>query len=272
VSRAREILVDAGAQAGIRGYNVGMLWMVACSDAVEVSGKVLDTWGNPVRDATVVIEGIVERHHGDSAGKFVIETERTDLSRVAAGKQGYIKEILPLSRVADGEGWQPLTFHLYPDPPRPGFYGIGSTAYVVADARPVRLLATDTESYAGIEDAPEAVLPVGKLEFVYSTPLRRSELAQLNLRLSRLRFVEAGTMKGPLGRQAVAVNLWVAADDVPFDLEALPTHDDYLVRTRDALEEGTYAFHAHNLLAEKDETRLRMLPREQQAAWVFEVR
>lgn len=180
--------------------------------------------------------------------------------------------MLPLSRAEGGEGWQPLSFHLYPDPPRPGFYGIGSTAYVAADARPVRLLATDNESFAGIEDSPEAVLPVGKLEFVYSTPLRRSELAQLNLRLSRLRFVESGTMRGPLGRQAIAVNLWVAAADVPFDLEALPTADDYLVRARDIVAEGTYAFHAHNLLAETDEVRLRMLPREQQAAWAFEVR
>jgi hypothetical protein len=78
-------------------------------------------------------------------------------------------------------------------------------------------------------------------------------------------------VKGVLGAMDATVNLWVAADDVPFDLRALPSRDDYLITTRAGLEPGVYAFHAQDVLNEEDERVLMNLPKEMQVAFPFEV-
>jgi hypothetical protein len=248
------------------------LLLVACSDTRVLAGEVRDVWGNPVADATVVIEGVVERHHSDSAGRFSIDTEGP-VTRVMAGKDGYIKdiEVVP-APLEEGGDLAPVHFALYPEPEQPGFYGIGPKEYIHLEARRIRVVGTELKHYAGVQDAAEQALTGGQpASFVFSSTLRSSELARMNLHLSKLEFVDHTAVKGVLGAMDATVNLWVAAEEVPFDLKALPARDAYLITTREAVGPGMYAFHAQDVLNEEDERILMNLPKEMQVAFSFEV-
>lgn len=247
------------------------LLLLACADTKSVTGTVNDVWGNPITDATVVIEGVVERFHTNSSGRFEIETG-SKVSRVLVGKEGYIKGVVETELAAeDAESYPPLSFQLYPKPPKPGFYGVGRAGYVPLDAARVRIVGSDVRHYAGVREVPAEKLRSGKVRFVFQTTLRPSEIAQMNLHLSRLEFVDKTPMKGILGTDTVTVNLWVAHEEVPFDLSQLPAESEYLLATREPLGAGVYAFHTQDILNEVDERVIMNLPKERQVAFPFEV-
>lgn len=248
-----------------------LMLLLACADTRTVSGTVTDVWGNPIADATVVIEGVVERYHTDSAGVFAIETGQP-VRRLLVGKDGYIKSVAEAAEPADEEAdYDPLKFKLYPKPPKPGFYGVGRKGYIPLDAARVKVVGSEMRHFAGVREIPEEHLPPGKVSFVFQTTLRPSELAQMNLHLTRLAFVDHTSMKGLLGEEAVTVNLWTAESEVPFDLTELPAPNEYLIESRGDLAKGVYAFHALDILNEPDQAVILNLPKERQVAFPFEV-
>lgn len=248
-----------------------LLLLLACSGGRTLTGRVQDVWGKPVPEATVVIEGVVERFHADAHGRFEIPTE-APVKRAMAGKEGYIKEVADVPAIAEDADYSPLTFTLYPQPEKPGFYAIGPTAYIEVPAQRIRMVATELRHFAGVREMPDEALPAARpAQFVFTSMLRPSELARMNLHLSKLAFINHASVKGVLGPEQATVNLWVADTEVPFDLESLPSRDDYLIRTRAALEPGVYAFHAQDVLNEEDERVLLNLPKEMQVAFPFEV-
>ncbi len=250
---------------------IALLLLVACSGPRMLEGQVVDIWGKPVPAATVVIEGVVARYNADGEGKFSIPTD-APVRRAMAGKDGYIKEVADLPEIAEEADYAPLTFTLYPEPSKPGFYAIGATAYIEVPAQRIRMVATELKHFAGVRDMPSEGLASGKnAKFVFTSMLRPSELARMNLHLSKLMFVNKASVKGVLGPTEATVNLWVAESEVQFDLESLPSRDDYLITTREGLPAGVYAFHAQDVLNEEDERVLLNLPKEMQVAFPFEV-
>jgi hypothetical protein len=250
-----------------------MIWLLllACADTRAVRGAVTDVWGNPIADATVVLEGIVERYNTDGSGHFDIETAQP-VRRILVGKDGYIKGVAePEAPVEEDADYNPLKFKLYPKPPKPGFYGVGRNGYVPLDAAKVKVVGSEVRHYAGVREIPAEHLAAGKARFVFQTTLRPSEISQMNLHLSRLVFVDKTPMKGLLGEEAATVNLWTAEEEVPFDLTEMPAENEYLIETREALEPGVYAFHALDILNETDQQVILNLPRERQVAFPFEV-
>lgn len=249
------------------------LLLMACSGERTVSGHVLDVWDKPIDNATVVIEGVVERHYSGASGAFTIQVpEDQAVARVMAGRDGYIREILEVPAVAEGEPYAPLTFHLYPEPENPGFYGVGRSAYVHLSTARVTLVGTELRHYTGIKEIPAEALPSGTTRFVFSSTLRSSELSRMNLHLSRLDFVDHTRLKGILGPIDATVNLFVSAEEIPFDLKSLPSRDDYLIVTRAPLTTpGIYAFHAQDVLNEEDPRVILNLPKEMQVVFPFEV-
>ena len=246
------------------------LLVVACSRPPVLTGTVVDVWGKPVGDASVVIEGVVERYRTDAAGHFEVHPSGP-VTRVMAGKQGYVKAVVDAPQRAPDADWPPLTFTLFPEPETPGFYGVGPAAYVPLEPARIRLVGTELRHYAGVRDVPEGALSAGPARFVFSSTLRPAELSRMNLHLSRLRYVAHTRVKGILGAVDATVDLWVADADVPFDLTQLPSRDDYLIVPREPLAEGVYAFHAQDVLNEPDERVLQALPKEMQVAFPFEV-
>ncbi len=250
---------------------IAFLLLAACSSQRMLEGRVQDVWGQPVSDATVVIEGVVERFHADDHGRFSIPTE-APVKRAMAGKEGYIKEVSDLPEIDEKADYSPLTFTLYPEPEKPGFYAIGPTAYIAVPAQRIRMVATELRHFAGIREIPDQALAAARpAKFVFTSMLRPSELARMNLHLSKLAFVNHAAIKGVLGPTEATVNLWISDSEVPFDLESLPSRDDYLITTRAALDPGVYAFHAQDVLNEEDERVLMNLPKEMQVAFPFEV-
>jgi len=276
-----------------------LVLLAACTeDTRTITGVVKDIWGAPVPEATVVVEGVVERYYTDSSGAFSIALPATSLTlrteagasspeapagpdaalagrtgvRVLVGKDGYIKEQEFTPEVEADAAFTPLAFSMYPQPEQPGFYAVGRDAYVSIGHQRIQMVGTDTMHYSGIQDIPEEALPAGKVEVLFSTRLRPSEISQMNLHLSRLEFVEKGKVKGLFGPESDTVNLWVAGEDSPFDLVGLGTREDYLLTTREPLKPGMYAFHAHDILHEEDERVLYSLPKEQVVAFPFEVK
>lgn len=249
------------------------MWVlfIACSSPRYLEGHVEDIWGKPVPEATLVIEGVVERYYADANGKFSIPTEAV-VKRAMAGKDGYIKEVADLPEIAEDADYSPLTFTLYPEPEKPGFYAIGSTAYIEVPSQRIRMVATELRHFAGIRDIPASGLPSKRpAKFVFTSMLRPSELKRMNLHLSRLTFVNHTAIKGVLGPTDATVNLWISEAEVAFDLESLPSRDDYLITTREPLDAGVYAFHAQDVLNEEDERVFMNLPKEMQVAFPFEV-
>lgn len=245
--------------------------LIGCASQRVLEGHVQDIWGQPVPDATVVIEGVVARYHADDNGVFSIPTD-APVKRAMAGKEGYIKEVADLPEIAEEADYTPLTFTLYPEPSKPGFYAVGTTAYIEVPAQRIRMVATELRHFAGVREIPDEGLPAAKpATFVFTSMLRPSELARMNLHLSKLTFVNHASVKGVLGPTNATVNLWVSEAEVPFDLESLPSRDDYLISTRDPLTPGVYAFHAQDVLNEEDERVLLNLPKEMQVAFPFEV-
>ena len=127
--------------------------------------------------------------------------------------------------------------------------------------------------FAGVDAGVRKLLSFSEqgATFVFSSTLRASELSRMNLHLSRLDFVDHTRVKGVLGAMDATVNLWVAAEDIAFDLKALPARDAYLITTREPVLAGMYAFHAQDVLNEEDERVLLNLPKEMQVAFPFEV-
>ena len=238
-----------------------------------IEGKVADIWGNPIDGATIVVRGITERYQSNLRGDYAIEIPQdVKVTEVMAGKSGFIKSIVEVAPPNEGQPYEKVLFKLYPEPESPGFYAVGPKSYVHLKTAHLFMVGTELKHHIGIRETPDASLSTSLKEFVFTSTLRPSELAQMDLHLSRLDFISHTNIKGVLGAADATVNLFVAVEEIPFDLKALPSKDDYLIKLRNPLVSGTYAFHAQNVLNEYDYRKIMDLPKEMQVVFPFEIR
>ncbi len=249
------------------------LALVGCGGPT-LEGRVVDPWGHKIADATVTVEGVAEEMITDEAGSFEIETERGATLTLMAGAEGYIKstEIVRVPRSKNVDLPAPEIL-LYPDPEQPGFYAVDAEGYNRLDEQPVKTVGTELTSFTGVPDTgSHALPPQDQLRVVFATNLRRADIARLDLRLTRVEFVEKRPIKDVYGETEVTVNLWVPKEDVPFDLTGLASATDYLITSRGALPPGAYAFHIQGVLTDPDVHHLERMPREMRVAYPFEIR
>jgi hypothetical protein len=233
------------------------LLLAACADGPALEGTVVDVWGHPVGDANIVVEGIVARHETDRTGHFHI-TLPSEATRVIAGKQGYIKQALDLPPLSAEGHLAPVTFSLFPAPPVPGLYAVGTDGYL----RILNGAVRTAESLVGIDDVPGDPMAAPS-RFLLRSTLRPAEIDQLDLQLSRMKRVD----RVKSGRASTTVGLWVRDAPVPFELTALPTRDDYVLAPVMPLTPGVYAFHANGVL----DLKMPDLARDLQLVFPFEV-
>jgi len=248
--------------------------LVAGCGGPSLEGTVVDPWERKLADATVTIEGVAEEQHTDDSGVFTLKAERGASLNLLAVAEGYIRSSLTV-RVPRSENVdlpQPKIV-LYPDPGGPGFYAIGSDGYERLDTQAVHSVGTDLSSFTGISDTGPTGVPGGApMRVVFETTLRRADISRLDLRLTRLEFVDHRTIKDVYGDSEVTVNLWVPTTDVPFDITGMGSADDYLITSRGPLEPGAYAFHVQGVLTDPDLHHLERMPREMRVAYPFEIR
>jgi hypothetical protein len=254
--------------------------LVACSDPPKLTGTVNDIWGQPIGGAAVQLEGVMEGVKTDGAGKFVFENVPTGKRRVMAAMDGYIKTVsnVVVPAAATEENMPSPELSLYVEPDGPGFYLVGPRrlapkAYHHLEAVSIETIGTELGGMSGLPREGDATAKGGKLvEFVFTSTLRSSQLSQMNLQLHKLEFIEEQEVAGVLGATAVKVNLWVAKDRVEFDLTGMASDDEYLIKSRDKLKPGIYAFHTEEVLTTKDKDALDKTPKEMRVAYPFEVK
>jgi|GEM_PF-1021875 len=261
------------AALGSLALGSAILW--GCGEPPKLHGTVQDVWGHPVSGATVTVEGVVEQQSTDGAGAFSLVVPAAPM-RVLAGKEGYIPattRVSPLAEGQDPETAPVVTLMLYPNPDHMGFYAVGRQKYHELDAFDVHTIGTQVRALTGVTDIGEAhITQDGPLTFVFSTKLRIERLAQLDLQLHRLQFISESTLPGVLGETATDINLWAAAGpEIPYDLVVMPSRDDFLIKLREPLPKGAYAFDTQGALTNHSYAGLDKLPKELRVAYVFEV-
>jgi hypothetical protein len=244
-----------------------------CRKPPVVNGVVKDVFGEPLEGATVIMEGILEQRSTDAEGSFTFPRQKT-VMKITAGKKGYIKETASATPPENEREDEPVVeLALYPDPPEKGFYEVGRDKYTKLEPRQIYVVGTELRSVSGLRETSDETLAhnEGPTRFVFSSSLRPSEIAQLDLKMHHLDFVDTVEVAGVLGKEPVTANLWVANQPVQFDLEQLATQDDYLITTRAPLAGGAYAFHTGGVLTSRDVHALTTLPKELQFAYAFDM-
>lgn len=252
---------------------IALLTLSACSKPPVIEGQVTDIFGKPLVSAKVVLEGVPEHVTTDADGKYSFEALKTEM-RFLAGKENYIQAIETAPALEDGQKG-PLTgptLELLPDPKTPGFYLVADK-YVNVPTQKIETVGTELKGMTGVKSPGDATVPgKGEQMFVFKSGLRASEIAQINLQLHQLDFIEEVDAKGVLGEEPVKLNLWVAKDRQSFDLEGTTQDTVYVIRTQKALPKGVYAFHTQDMMTANEITALDKLPKEQRVAYTFEVK
>jgi hypothetical protein len=247
---------------------------VACSDPPTLAGTVTNVWGEKIEGATVRLEGDSEHHVSGADGAFSFEV-KPGKRRVEAGKKGWIKSGTTINIDEDADSVPAVTIELHEEPARPGFYAVNHNKkeYSHLEARSIKVIGSEVGAYIGLtEDADIIMRKDHSVQFIFSSTARASELSRLGLKLNKLEFVPKEQVTGVLGDQDVAVNLWVAKDDVAYDLTGLPSEDDYLITVRGKMAPGAYAFHTEGVLTSTDINALEKTPKEMRVAYAFDVK
>jgi hypothetical protein len=262
---------------------IASLLLLACARPTPIVGDVVDPWGTPVPDATIVLEGVVERWQADSQGRFHLETDAAPRT-VIAGKAGYMRGSAPLPEgVPEGGTAAPVRVVLWPEAAQPGFFAVGPRGYVHLPAREVRLLGPARkggEPVPGVTVPADALIPSGTSGFVFRSTVSPAQMKGLDLRLSRLRPLEIAPSRAPRGSAsgkapapgtASEAPLYQSRDDLPYMLEAMPARDTWKVSLEVPLGPGVYAWHTANALGIREQEAWELLPRERRLAWTFHV-
>jgi hypothetical protein len=244
--------------------------LVGCAQPPPVEGTVHDPWGAPVGDATVVVEGIVERWRTDADGRFLLELG-PDAADLIVGKAGYMRAT---GEVSAGEGARgPVEVELWPDPEQPGFFAVGPRGYVHLATRTVRVLPPARKSTEALPVvAPPAlsedVVPSGISRFVLKSTVPTAQMKGLDLALARLAPVAP---KDPRARDSDDSAALRAEGVVPHAMAGMAGKDSWMVTLEAPLAPGVYAWHTAKALDLRDPAALALVPRERMLAWVFAV-
>lgn len=251
----------------------GLVLSSACGQPAQVTGKVVDIWGKPIAGATIAVEGVKEQQVTDARGAFKVAAPQTT-SRLMAGKDGYIKDVRNIAPASGDAAPPTVSFELYPDPGEVGFYAIGTSSYLPLPSFEAETKGTEVRALTGIHDVGDVALPSNTPpRFVFSSKLRAERLAQLDLQLTRLEFTQEATLPGVLGETATDLNLWTAVGvEIPYDLVVLPSRDDFLLKLRQPLKPGAYAFHTQGALTSKSYDGLDKMPKELRLTYAFEIK
>lgn len=250
---------------------VTALGLLACNTSSKtLNGKVTDIWDKPVENATVQLEGAGAPATSGADGSFSFpRPAEVGPLRFVVGKDGYIKNSSEVIPPEDLTGFSP-TIQVYPVPDGMGFFAIGANAYIPVSDVQLKTIGTDLGAYTGLPSDPEAV--TASQTFIFSSTSSASELSRLNLKLHKLEFKPSATVTGVTGDQDIKLNLWMAKESIPFELQVLPRDNYFLITPTEDLEAGHYAFSTQGVLDSKSPTSLSNLPAELQVAHPFQIK
>lgn len=251
-----------------------LLFALACGDPPTMTIEVGDIFGAGIADAQVKQEGVVESWKTGADGTVSVPFEPGTME-LMVGAEGFIPEFVSVEIAAETEGAPPpVQVALHKEAPEPGFFGIAAKGYEHLSAQTIKSVATEMSTWHGLENHPEVKLVAkdGSASFLFNSTLRAQELKRQDLKLSRLEYKESATVTGVLGETEVELHLWVASDDIAYDIKGTQSQDDYLIHVAEGLSAGVYAFHAQSILHSTEAEALDKLPKEMKVAFPFEVK
>lgn len=252
----------------LRGM-VALILATGCGGSEGLHGQVVDIWGNPVPEATVVVEGESERPTTDAQGNFTLPLKEGK-QRIKAGREGYIQEHVEIEVVPGAEPPTPI-LRLYPKPSEPGFYVVGQGEYTRLEPQRVHTYGSDLRTVTGIKSV-ETRVEADPVEVVFHTDLRMDEIMRLGLELHKLEYLKTTELPGALGQGEVTVNLWTSQGEVDVDVAPMRSRNDYRLTPKEPVEPGWYAFTTQELLDPEEGDDLSRVPKELQVAFPFELR
>ncbi len=257
---------------------LSLISLLACAPNVPITGQVVDPWGAPMPDTTVVVEGVVERWSTDAQGRFAIDVT-ADRTKVIAGKAGYMRATAEAPAPDEGTQRAPVSLTLWPLPPQPGFFAVGTKGYLHLEARPIKVLAPAKpggDALPTVTVPSDVRVPAGTMSFVFQSTVPIDKMQALGLRLSQL---TAPATRAKPGRQARSASTSpaqdapvaerTAASDLPFTMSAMTGKDAWMVTLAAPLAPGEYAWHTANALGTRDGDALARLPPDRLLAWPF---
>lgn len=244
--------------------------LAACNTTPSTfNGTVTDIWGSPVENATVQLNGAAAPATSGADGSFAFpRPTETGPLKFVVGRDGYIQNSSEVIAPEDLSGFNP-TIQMYPIPDGMGFFAIGASEYIQVSSVQLKTIGTELGAYTGIASDPEAI--TASQTFVFSSTSSASELSRLNLKLHKLEFSPSATVTGVTGDMDVALNLWMATDTIPFDIEVLPRDNYFLITPREELAAGHYAFSTQDVLSSRSPSAISTLPVELQVAHPFQI-
>lgn len=253
----------------LRVVSTAAILLTACGGEPEIQGQVVDVWGNPVPEATVVLEGTSTRPTTDQHGNFTLPRVEGTV-KLKAGRDGYIQGHTDMT-VTEGEDLPSPVIRLYPKPEEPGFYVVGKGDYTRLEPQKVYSFSNELTSITGIK-AIETQVESDPLKVVFHTELRMDEIMRLSLQLHELEYKKTAEMQGALGSGEVEVNLWASERAIPVEIDPMRSRHDYLITVEEDLEPGWFAFNTQHLLAPKEPTDIGKVPEALRVAFPFELR
>ena len=240
-------------------------WIGCGSSEPTLAGRVVDVWGTPVTDATVIVVGQAERPFTDSNGRYTLNRQQGQW-RIKVGKEGFVPVVSELNIEEDTVDIPEIT--LWPQPTENGFYLLGDDRYIPLQPYPVTRKGNALKSHRGLTSLGNAILQNAPLQVLFHTDLRPDQGHRLNPTLTSLKYLEEAELPSALGA-TVNVNLYVSDRDIPLNIETLPTRTDYLLSTG-TLDEGAYALSTQHLLSQMSANAFQDLPDELKVAWPFQ--
>ena len=247
----------------------------ACSNPPVVKGQVLDIWNQPITGAMVKMEGEVEAQTTTADGSFQFPAKDGSM-RFRAGHENYIHDVeVGVFSSSDEEPPPTVTFHLYKKPSKEGFYAISTDDYASIVGQKVHAIETQLQSIKGIKDIGETKVSVDQSDsFLFFSTLRKEQIKQFKLQLHGLDFTESIQIKSITGTTEAAVNLYTVSSQaaIDFDLVSLDSDFMYLLKPKEALAPGYYAFHDSDILTNQESKSHDSYPAELKVVYSFEVK
>lgn len=249
--------------------------LTSCSNPPVIEGRVLDIWDKPISNSMVKMEGEVEAQHTDSNGNFSFIAKDGSM-RFRAGHENYIHDVeVAVYSSTDTDLPPKVTFNLYPKPEENGFYAIGAESYEQIVGQKIQQLETQLQSIKGIKDLGEIQLTQEQANgFVFFSTLRKEQIKQFKLQLHPLTFTETIQIKSLMGVTDTDVHMYTVSNTMPIDFELLSLDQEYmyLLKPKENLPLGYYAFHDSEILTNDETNSLNNHPPELNLAYSFEVK
>jgi len=243
--------------------------LFACNSTEPgLQGKVVDNWGNPIEGATVMMVGLSDRPRTDGEGRYTVP-KTPGKHEMKAGREGYV-QAHTIFEVGEGTAEAPL-FELFKKPDEGGFYAISTGRYDSLLPQKVEQVGNDLRQHRGLKEVGEIRAEGPGLKILFHTELSLDQIMRLGLDLHKLEFVKQAEVPGALAATKVKLNMYMAKEKIDIDLEPLHSRTDYLIKTKEPIEAGYYAFSTQNLLS-ADAEGFDALPEELRVAFPFEYR